>query len=126
MPTAKEIAWPCLSPCSLVVALERTVRVRLEASVGDIPRLFPVFDANEPNSFGKCEQSAFNSNPKDRAGAPFMGLTGALGRRPMIRPSPSRGVSRQPTIHHSTRIHRWESREVPRKIGSRVPTRLLF
>jgi len=60
------------------------------------------------------------------SGAPFMGLTCALRRRPMIRPSPSRGVSRQPTIHHSTRIRRWESREVPRKIGSRVPTRLLF
>jgi hypothetical protein len=50
----------------LFVALERTIRVRLEASVGDIPRLFPVFDANEPHSFGKFEQSAFNSNPNDR------------------------------------------------------------
>jgi hypothetical protein len=55
--------------------LERTVRVRLEASVGDIPRLFPVFDANEPHSFGKFEQSAFDSNPNDRAGAPFIGLS---------------------------------------------------
>ena len=64
----------------LVVALEWTIRVRLEASVGDIPRLFPVFDANEPRSFGKFEQSAFNSNPNDRAGAPFMGLSRAVGR----------------------------------------------
>jgi hypothetical protein len=51
----------------LFVALERTVRVRLEASVGDIPRLFPVFDANEPNSFGKFEQSAFNPHSPDDA-----------------------------------------------------------
>ncbi|HMJ30742.1 MAG TPA: hypothetical protein VK512_18690, partial [Xanthobacteraceae bacterium] len=59
----------CLSPCSLFVALEWTLVARLEAPVGDISRFFPVFAANEPRSFGKFEQSAFDSNPSDHPSA---------------------------------------------------------
>jgi hypothetical protein len=70
----------CLSPCSLFVALERTLAARLEVPVGDISRFFPVFVANEPRSFGKFDQSAFNSNPSDRVSAANHGHNmGGLG-----------------------------------------------
>jgi hypothetical protein len=105
----------CLSPCSLFVALERTLAARLEAPVGEISRFFPVFDANEPRSFGKFEQSAFNSNPSDHVRAANHGHNMRGPASPMIRLSPSRIAFRQPTIHHSRRMRWRKTSEVARK-----------
>jgi hypothetical protein len=105
----------CLSPCSLFVALEPTLAARLEAPVGDISRFFPVFVANEPRSFGKFDQSAFNSNPSDRISAANHGHNVRGPGPPLIRLSAGPIALRQPTIHHSRRMRWRKTVEVARK-----------